>query len=259
MDVFGAVAGAIDLATKLVGYIQAVKGAKEDRRKLLPEISVLGALLQVLRGRLANSAINGAGGSFSDRLVMAGISTPLRECEEALRDTATRLERLVLDTSSGKSLSFTEMMKDIRWPFRQGEVKTMLDRVERLKSLVSLAFQTSLMEFIEKAHDELVAVGLNVEKIGTTASAIEADQRVHMQKTESLHVDLQAMGWTLQDSANIIMKIESTVARMDKDRQDRPLKGPQWLSSLDFSGKHNAAFEKRAPGTGEWFLSTRSS
>ncbi|KAF8886196.1 hypothetical protein BD779DRAFT_1673365 [Infundibulicybe gibba] len=83
MDVFGTVVGAIDLAVKLVGYLQAVKGAKEDRRKLLPEISALGALLQVLRGRLGNSTTTdgaASGRSFSDRLVMAGIEEPLRLC-----------------------------------------------------------------------------------------------------------------------------------------------------------------------------------
>ncbi|KAF8876078.1 hypothetical protein BD779DRAFT_1561509 [Infundibulicybe gibba] len=68
-------------------------------------------------------------------------------------------------------------MKDIRWPFRQGEIKAMLDRIEHLKSLISLAFQTSLMEFVEKAHDELVAVGLNVARIESAISVIEADQR----------------------------------------------------------------------------------
>ncbi|KAF8886191.1 hypothetical protein BD779DRAFT_1673363 [Infundibulicybe gibba] len=202
MDVFGTVVGAINLAAKLVGYLQAVKGAKEDRRRLLPEISALGALLQVLRGRLGNPPANGTGGG--------------------LQDTVTRLERLVLDTDAGKSLSLTEKMKDIRWPFRQGEIRTMLDWVERLKSLVSLAFQTSLMEFIEKAHDELAAVGLNVAGL----SPLSQPSR-QIRETESLHVDLQALGWTLRDSANSITRIESTVAMIDRNQQDQALQGPQ--------------------------------
>ncbi|KAF8877095.1 hypothetical protein BD779DRAFT_1475355 [Infundibulicybe gibba] len=119
----------------------------------------------------------GAGGGFSNRLVIAGIEEPLRKCEEALRDAVERLERLVLNVSAGKSSSFAVKMKDIRWPFRQGEIRTMFDRIERLKSLVSLAFQTSLMEFVEMARDELVAVGLNMARIESTVSAIEADQR----------------------------------------------------------------------------------
>ncbi|KAF8877092.1 hypothetical protein BD779DRAFT_121386 [Infundibulicybe gibba] len=273
MDVFGTVVGAIDLTVKLVDYIQAVKGAKEDRRKLLSEISALGALLQVLRGRLGNSTTNDAGGSFSNRLVMTGIGEPLRKCEEALRDTATQLEGLVLTVSVGTSFSFAEKMKDIRWPFRQGEIKAMLDRIEHLKSLISLAFQTSLMEFVEKAHDELVAVGLNVARIESAISVIEADQRAHMEKIESLHIDLQALGWTLWDSASGIAEIESTVAIINRNQQEQLMKESliqadlitikegqvlqevlRWLSPLDFGGKHNTAFEKHVPGTGEWFL-----
>ncbi|KAF8881917.1 hypothetical protein BD779DRAFT_1626992 [Infundibulicybe gibba] len=186
---------------------------------------------------------------------MAGIEKPLRECEKALRDTVAQLERLVLDMSASKSFSFAENMKDVRWPFRQEEVRMVLGQIERLKSLVSLAFQTSLIEFVEKAHDELMAVGLNVARIGSAVSAIEADQRAYMVKTESFHVDLQALGWTLRDSANSITKIEHAVATIDRNQQGRALQAVlKWLAPLDFSGKHSAAFEKHAPGTGEWFL-----
>ncbi|KAF8877087.1 hypothetical protein BD779DRAFT_1650427, partial [Infundibulicybe gibba] len=146
-------------------------------------------------------------------------------------------------------------MREIRWPFRKEEIRTMLGQIERLKSLISLAFQTSLMEFVEKAHDELVAVGLNVARISSAVSTIEADQRAQMEKTELLHVDLQALGWTLRDATNSITKIEHVVATIDRNQQDQALQAVlKWLSPLDFSGKHSAAFEKHAPGTGEWFL-----
>ncbi|KAF8867654.1 hypothetical protein BD779DRAFT_1483091 [Infundibulicybe gibba] len=58
MDVFGTVATTIHLVHRLVGYIQAVRSAEEDRLKLLPEISALGAILNILHRRLGKSDSN---------------------------------------------------------------------------------------------------------------------------------------------------------------------------------------------------------
>ncbi|KAF8878421.1 hypothetical protein BD779DRAFT_1210982 [Infundibulicybe gibba] len=127
MDVFGAVTTAIDLAGKLIGYLQAVKGAKEDRLKLLSEISALEALLQVLH------------------LVKAGINRPLHACLEALKPIIRGLERLLPNANFGTSSTLSERMKDIKWPFHQTDIKVALGNIERLKTLASLALQTSLM------------------------------------------------------------------------------------------------------------------
>ncbi|KAF8877679.1 hypothetical protein BD779DRAFT_1475082 [Infundibulicybe gibba] len=176
MDVFGTIVGAIDLVGKLIRYLQAVKGAREDRQRLLSEVSALGALLDVLRGRLGDTNTNSdSGGSISDRLVKAGISRPLRMCCDALNPIVDGLRRLPPDI--GTSPNRAGKMRELRWPFRQEEIRIALENIERLKSLVSLALQMSLMEFIEKARDELVAVGLTIEEIKSAVSSLEAGQR----------------------------------------------------------------------------------
>ncbi|KAF8878422.1 hypothetical protein BD779DRAFT_1474782 [Infundibulicybe gibba] len=150
MDIFGTISGGIDLVGKLVGYLQAVKGAKEDRLKLLSEVSALGVLLEIMRGRLDNINAGGSGDNISNMLCLVSNvpSTP------------------------GKPL-FAAM----RWPFHQEDIRKTLGKIERLKTMISLALQTSLMGFIEKACDELAIAGLNIEKIKSVVSSLEANQR----------------------------------------------------------------------------------
>ncbi|KAF8873627.1 hypothetical protein BD779DRAFT_1569357 [Infundibulicybe gibba] len=173
MDVFSTIVNTVELVSKLVGYLQAVKGAKKDRQKLLSEVSALGALLDVLRGRLSPST-DGNSDSIPNKVVKAGIDRPLRMCLSALGPIAGNLESLASDVDVGK---LAEGMKNLRWPLRQEEIKTMLNSIERLKTLISLALQTSLMAFVEKAHEELVTMGLDVKEIKSAVSHLEANQR----------------------------------------------------------------------------------
>ncbi|KAF8878405.1 hypothetical protein BD779DRAFT_1210392 [Infundibulicybe gibba] len=176
MDIFGTAAGAIGLVGKLVAYLQAVKGAKEDHLKFLLEVSTLGALLEVLQTRLGTGA-DDSNENVSSKLVKARIGGPLRACYGALQSTVEGLERLVSNVNTGRPSPLAEMMRDLRWPFRQEDIRATLDKIGRLKNLISLALQTSLMDFIEKARDELAIVGLNVEGIRSTVASLEADQR----------------------------------------------------------------------------------
>ncbi|KAF8870096.1 hypothetical protein BD779DRAFT_1479181 [Infundibulicybe gibba] len=177
MDVFGAVVGAIDLVGTLIRYLQAVKGAREDRQKLLSEVSALGALLEVLRGRLSHDTSVDGGDCISDMLVKAGINGPLRICCDALNPIIEGLRQLLPETNIEALPTLARKVRDLRWPFRREDIQIALGNIERLKSLVSLALQTSLMEFIEKARDELGTIGLTIEEIKSAVSSLESGQR----------------------------------------------------------------------------------
>ncbi|KAF8880425.1 hypothetical protein BD779DRAFT_1549226, partial [Infundibulicybe gibba] len=111
------------------------------------------------------------------------------------------------------------MMRNLRWPFRQEDIRTTLGKIERLKSLVSLALQTSLTDFIEMAHDELVVVGLNVEELKSAVSSLEANQRAHTKQIESLRGDLISLGATLQGAADGITAMHHAAATIDRNQQ----------------------------------------
>ncbi|KAF8873632.1 hypothetical protein BD779DRAFT_1705938 [Infundibulicybe gibba] len=185
MDVFGTIVSTIELVGKLVGYLQAVKGAKDDRQKLLLEVSALGTLLDVLRGRLRPSADDNSD-SISDMLVKAGIEHPLRMCLEALGPIVRKLESPIPDANVGTShpTKISEKIRDLKWPFQKTDIKEALNSIERLKTLILLAFQTSLMAFVEKVHEELVTMGLDVKEIKSAVSRLEEGQRAYMKEIE---------------------------------------------------------------------------
>ncbi|KAF8878400.1 hypothetical protein BD779DRAFT_1803631, partial [Infundibulicybe gibba] len=180
MDVFSPVVGAIDLAEKLIGYVKAVKGAERDRLEVSSEVSALKTLLEIMRGRLGNASANDSSDDISNRVVKTGIEGSLGTCYGALKSAVDRLENLapnVPNTREQFRVSVAEWLKNAKWPFHQGEIKTLLTSIERLKSLLSLALQTSLMEFIERARDELATTGRNVEDIKAAILLLEANQR----------------------------------------------------------------------------------
>ncbi|KAF8874888.1 hypothetical protein BD779DRAFT_1476331 [Infundibulicybe gibba] len=143
MDIFGTVVGAIDLAGKLIEYVKAIKGSKQDRLDLLSELSTLKALLEIMSGRLDDSDADGSGDDISNKLVKAGIKCPLHACYRSLQSTVDDLDHVV-QKSTGTS-PFVGIIKDLAWPFRREEIRTTLGHIEHLKSLISLALQTSLV------------------------------------------------------------------------------------------------------------------
>ncbi|KAF8878411.1 hypothetical protein BD779DRAFT_1474773 [Infundibulicybe gibba] len=177
MDVFGTVVGTIDLASKLINYVKTFKGGKQNRLELISELSALKTLLEIMSGRLSNTNVDGSGDDISNNLVKAGIKGPLNACYGALKFTVDSLERTA-QKYTGKPPPFGRIIRDLKWPFRQEDIKAMLGKIERLKSLIMLALQTSLTEFIEKAHNELVIVGANVEDIKSIISSLRLIREV---------------------------------------------------------------------------------
>jgi hypothetical protein len=49
MDIFGTIASSVHITQQICDYLQAVKGADDERLNLCAEISALGALLNILR------------------------------------------------------------------------------------------------------------------------------------------------------------------------------------------------------------------
>ena len=135
MDVFGTIVNALHLTGKIIDYLQAVKDADDERSRLLSEIITLSALLPLLRDRIQGAR---QGGSFgvSAAVIETGIQGSLEECNSALEYLANRLK---------PAQGFEGLVKTLKWPFTRGGIRDELVKIERLKVLISLVFQTSLM------------------------------------------------------------------------------------------------------------------
>ena len=128
------IAQIIGAITKVLRYLNDVKNAPKARAQVAQEASLLLALLTSLRYRLEDTD--------SKDLWVQGVMTlgmasgPLDQFREALEALAGKLQSSGTVKSVGKALL---------WHFEKKEVDEFLNRMERLKSFISLALQGDIL------------------------------------------------------------------------------------------------------------------
>jgi hypothetical protein len=123
----------IDVASKIVVYINSIKDAQQHTVQLAQDISNNASLMFRLRWRLidpntADAWKNQVSNMLNEFLV---------QMKDQLADLAAQLH---VDATGLSKLSHS-----LLWPLRKREVKDMLARIDRLNSLVSLALEDNLM------------------------------------------------------------------------------------------------------------------
>ena len=116
----------IDLTSKFVEYINKVASAPKDRVLLAMEASSLLALLTSLKYR-AEESPKEQDPWFVGLRSLACEYGPIQQFKLAMIELAGKFE-----PKKGGSL---------RWPFTEKSIKDILSRIERLKSLVTMALQ----------------------------------------------------------------------------------------------------------------------
>lgn len=132
MDPLSVTAGIIavlQLSVKVLAYLNDVKDASKDRAHCAVEASNMHNLLVNLRFRLED------GGSepwYTAVRALAVENGPLDQFKHALETLQTRM------TDGGRLKKAGEALM---WKFKKEEVAGILNRMERLKSLVEIALQ----------------------------------------------------------------------------------------------------------------------
>ena len=130
LSITASVIAVLQLSGTVLTYLSAVKGASEDRQRLLIEVGAVRGLLDSLKVVLDASQLEDA---FKDiKRLLVTPNGPL----DLFRTVLQRLEaRLVPVAGAAK------VWKALRWPFDKAEVSDLLSSLERQKSLFSLALQ----------------------------------------------------------------------------------------------------------------------
>ncbi|KAJ4290853.1 hypothetical protein N0V90_010048 [Kalmusia sp. IMI 367209] len=196
----------IDGVTKIVGYINDVKDAPKDRARLARECTSLLDYLVDFRYKVEESSANDPW--YSSARLLAGPDGPLIEFEKELEELKTRLKPQKGPKKIGKSLIWTV---DMRY------INKFIQRVERLKTFMSLARQ----------QDQF-----------TLSLEIKKDVRELRHHTISEQIDREKL------------KREQDLERNARERQDMIT----WISGDDHSIKQRDFLSRCEDGTGEWFL-----
>ena len=106
--------------------------------------------------------------------------------------------------------------RHLLWTLKKKDIKEILDRIERLKTLIGFALTDNLLEL---------------------AWAIKADIAV----IKDVRTEVQQVGSGVQEVQG-------------QARRQRHQQVVEFIAPHDFSSKHGSVLAQRQPGTGQWFL-----
>ncbi|KAF2192220.1 hypothetical protein K469DRAFT_716724 [Zopfia rhizophila CBS 207.26] len=168
MDPLSATASVIailQLSSKVVGYLTDVKDASKERAKCAVEASNLHSLLLNLRFRLEEGSADTPW--YTAVRALAVENGPLDQFKQALETLQTKM------TDGGRLKKAGEALV---WKFKKEEVASILDRMERLKSLVEIALQMDHFKLSQAIKDDTSFVRTHVPVIQSGVDKIRQDQ-----------------------------------------------------------------------------------
>jgi hypothetical protein len=124
----------LQLTESVISYLNAIQNASVDQRNIAIEASSLYALLTTLRFR-----VEAARSNDSWYVQVRGLGKkngPLDQFKSALESIA-----VIIQPTTGAS----KAIKVLKWKFDRAKVEEALAKMERLKTLVSLALQDDLL------------------------------------------------------------------------------------------------------------------
>ena len=124
----------LQLTGTVIQYLNLVKGAPEDRQRLLLEVCNISSMLYVLEDQASQTQQDDAWSSTL--LSLGGPNGPIKQFKTALE----HLEQKLRPVEGLRKIS-----KAIAWPFQKGEITEILDVIERQKTFFNLARQNDHM------------------------------------------------------------------------------------------------------------------
>ena len=135
LSVTASIVALLEFSAKVIGYLNDVKNGSEDRGRILSEIASVNCMLYSLQEKAHEDKHNDTWSStFNSLNVPKG---PLDQIRTALESLSRKL--------APPSTSVKKIRKTMTWPFQKGEIKEILERIERAKALLSLARQNDHM------------------------------------------------------------------------------------------------------------------
>lgn len=134
LSITASIVAVLQMTATVTQYLKDIKGGSEDRTRLRDEIRSTICLLEMLKDRLEDVDIRD---TWLDTLRWLDVPKgPLVQFREALELLVKKL------APPGRMRQTAQTLK---WPFDKAGVNEVLGRIERLKSLFSLAIQNDYM------------------------------------------------------------------------------------------------------------------
>ena len=135
LSIAASITALLQVTSTLIKYANGVKGASEERRKILSELLDIKGILFCLKDEADHAKQNDQWSSTFESLSVPG--GPLESFGRIVEDLSSKLA-----PPATKSKKVREV---ITWPFKKEEVKEILGSIERQKALFLLARQNDHM------------------------------------------------------------------------------------------------------------------
>lgn len=135
----------IGTTAQVVNYLNDVKDAPKERAKLASEVACLYPLLIQLKYRV-DEAKAGDKWYESTRTLLGGPNGPINHFGNALAELAGKLM---------PAAGLKEFGRKLIWTLDKKECKDILDKIERLKTLIGLALQEDTLQVSFSCHQNL--------------------------------------------------------------------------------------------------------
>ncbi|KIJ50450.1 hypothetical protein M422DRAFT_245727 [Sphaerobolus stellatus SS14] len=191
MDIFGSVGTAVDLAGRIITYIKAVKGGREERENLQTQLAILRELLPMLDNRLQSAS--------ADKQFSPGDLETLRNsynsCRTTLEEISQKLEH-AQRSPKGKLI----------WPFSKGDVIEKIRQLEQFVSWAKIAVDVNVGKMIEQMQKDVGSLRSQVMGI---------EDSVQTASTDIVHIKSSLDAQKLEELASWLSDLEYAKALAD--------------------------------------------
>ena len=135
LSISASITALLQLTSEIIQYLNAVKGAPEDRRTILSELASVSGVLYILQEQADQAK---KGDQWSSTLKSLDLPEgPLHQFRRALERLSSKL--------APPATPLKKFGNALVWPFQRGEIKDILSSIERQKALLILARQNDHM------------------------------------------------------------------------------------------------------------------
>lgn len=130
LSIASGITALLQLTGSIIQYLRQVRGASEECRRVMMEVTSVSGFLYMLKDSAERFQSDNV--SWTAITSLAVPNGPLDQFKAALEQLASKLAPVEGLKKAGRALA---------WPFQQGEIKEILTRIERHKSMFALALQ----------------------------------------------------------------------------------------------------------------------
>ncbi|CAN9399551.1 unnamed protein product [Alternaria alternata] len=232
METTASIIAVTQLCEKVIKYIIAVSGAKDEKARLRSKIRGCSSLLLQLQDEAADSE---EVEEWTKTLEL--LSAPLARLHEALSLTAVALS------------SRDGVREKLQWPFKEKDVGMLVEAIDSEMAMLSLALDGNTTRLLIETNARSKR---NEQDLKELKGTLKLDMGTTISTLESLGGDLQKLQITQNGVRGGVDKLhERHDMKEAMEQRENILK---WLTPIDHASQQRDTISRRQAGTGGWLL-----